>query len=90
MTIARHVRISGRVQGVFFRAWTRDEAKALGVHGWVRNCDDGSVEAFVEGEADAVERLLVLIREGPAHARVDEFSAEEAEPEGHHGFDVRH
>ena len=90
MIIARHVRVSGRVQGVFFRAWTRDEANALRVSGWVRNCEDGSVEAHVEGEPDAVEQLLVLMRDGPSHARVDEFSDEEAEPEGHHGFDVRH
>ena len=88
--VARHVRVSGRVQGVFFRAWTSDEAKALGVSGWVRNCDDGSVEAFVEGEADAVERMLALLRDGPAHAQVNEFSVEEAEPEGFHDFEVRH
>jgi acylphosphatase len=90
MIVARRVRVSGRVQGVFFRAWTRDEARALGVHGWVRNCDDGSVAAFVEGEEHAVNQLLALMRDGPAHAKVEEFSAEEAEPEGHQAFEVRH
>ena len=88
--IARHVRVNGRVQGLFFRAWTKDEARALGVYGWVRNCDDGAVEAHVEGEAEAVEQLLSLMRDGPSHARIDEFSAEDAEPEGLGIFEVRH
>jgi len=89
-TVARHVRVAGRVQGVFFRAWTRDEARQLGVHGWVRNCDDGSVEAHVEGEDDSVERLLTLMRDGPAHAKVEAFETEEAEPAGYREFEVRH
>ena len=88
--IARHVRVRGRVQGVFFRAWTRDEARTLGVHGWVRTCDDGSVEAHVEGEEDPVEQLLRLMRDGPAHAKVDDFSIESVEFEGFSTFEVRH
>ena len=88
--VGRHVRVAGRVQGVFFRAWTRDEARQVGVHGWVRNCDDGSVEAHVEGEEEAVEQLLVLMRDGPAHAKVEEFETREAEPEGLCDFEVRH
>ena len=51
--VARHVIITGRVQGVFFRAWTCDEAETIGVNGWVRNCSDGSVEAHAEGDAEA-------------------------------------
>ena len=90
MKIAKHVQVSGRVQGVFFRAWTRDEANALGVSGWVRNCDDGSVEAHVEGEEEAVEQLLRLMSDGPAHAQVDDFSVADAEPEGFDAFEVRH
>ena len=88
--VARHVRVAGRVQGVFFRAWTRDEARQLGVHGWVRNCDDGSVEAHAEGEEEAVDQLLTLMRDGPAHAKVEEFESEDVEPGGFHAFDVRH
>ena len=57
--VARHVRVTGRVQGVFYRAWTREQAHALGVHGWVRNCPDGSVEAHAEGDEQAVEELVV-------------------------------
>ncbi|HET7576688.1 MAG TPA: acylphosphatase [Sphingomicrobium sp.] len=88
--IARRVRVTGRVQGVFFRAWTRDEAQSLGVTGWVRNCSDGSVEAQIEGDPEAIDELLDLIREGPPDARVDNLSVEEADPEGLGTFDVRH
>ena len=53
-----HVYVHGRVQGVFFRATTRDKAIALGVKGWVKNCLDGSVEAVFEGEKDIVEKIV--------------------------------
>jgi acylphosphatase len=88
--IARHVRVTGRVQGVFFRAWTREQAKALGLNGWVRNCPDGSVEALVEGEAEPVDQLVDLMRRGPSGARVDNLEIVEAEPEQLSSFDVRH
>jgi acylphosphatase len=90
MTVARHVRLIGRVQGVFFRAWTRDEALSIGVSGWVRNCRDGSVEAHVEGEAGGVEELIDLMREGPPGARVENVEVETADPEGLNDFEVRH
>ena len=88
--VARHVRVTGRVQGVFFRAWTRDEAETLGVTGWIHNCSDGSVEAHVEGPADDVRELIETIREGPPGARVDNVEVETADPEGHRSFEVRH
>ena len=87
---ARRVRATGRVQGVFFRAWTREEAQALGLTGWVRNCSDGSVEAHVEGDGAAVDELIGLIREGPPGAQVDEVKVEAADPEGLDRFEVRH
>lgn len=90
MAIARRVRITGRVQGVFFRAWTRDEAQTLGIAGWVRNCSDGSVEAQIEGEPEALDELIELLREGPPGARVDEVHWEEADLEGLSSFAVRH
>ena len=90
MIIARHVRIYGRVQGVFFRAWTREEARRRGLAGWVRNCADGSVEAHLEGEPDAVDRMIVLLHEGPLHAEVSHVEVSQAEPEGLSGFEVRH
>ena len=63
--------VSGRVQGVFFRAETRDLARQLGVTGWVRNLWDGRVEAVFEGEDWAVERLVTWCRRGPRGAHVD-------------------
>lgn len=90
MTVARHVRVSGLVQGVFFRAWTREQAEELGVTGWVRNCRDGSVEAQIEGNAEAVDQLVELLRQGPPSARVDNLQAEEILPEGSAHFQVRH
>jgi acylphosphatase len=90
MTVARRVRVTGRVQGVFFRAWTAEEARALGLTGWVRNCSDGSVEAHVEGEADAINELVELLREGPPEAQVESIESEVADPEGHGAFEVRH
>ena len=88
--VARHVRVTGRVQGVFFRAWTCDEARTLGVTGWVRNCSDGSVEAHVEGNAGDVEGLIDLMREGPPGARVEHVEVTTADPEGRGGFFVEH
>lgn len=87
--IARQVRITGRVQGVFFRAWTREQAAKLGLSGWIRNAPDGSVEAHVEGEESKVRWLIDLIADGPANARVDHVRAEVAEVEGLSGFEVR-
>ena len=90
MLVARDLRITGRVQGVFFRAWARCQAEELGVSGWVRNCADGSVEAHLEGHDGAVRQLIDRMREGPPGAKVDDLTAEEASPEGLSGFEVRH
>jgi len=75
---ARAVRvlISGRVQGVWYRGWTCDQAEALGLDGWVRNRDDGRVEAVFAGEAAAVEDMLKACREGPPLAQVTEVTSE--------------
>ncbi|MGZ3580113.1 MAG: acylphosphatase [Syntrophales bacterium] len=72
-----HVIISGRVQGVFFRARTREAAVALKLTGWVRNLYDGSVEAVFEGEDKNVESMLEWCRHGPPHARVNNADANE-------------
>lgn len=89
MTIARHVRVTGRVQGVFIRAWTREQANALGVAGWVRNCPDRSVEAHLEGEERAVEQLVNRISTGPPGARVDDVQVETADLAQLSSFEVR-
>ena len=87
--IAKRVRISGRVQGVFFRAWTREQAERLGVTGWVRNCADGSVEAQIEADRATVEQMLVLFDHGPPGAQVRQVESVESKPEGRSGFAVR-
>lgn len=69
-TIRVHVTVEGRVQGVFFRACTRDEAARLGLAGWVRNRADGSVEAEIEGEAGAVEKMVQWLHQGSPDAVV--------------------
>ncbi len=84
----RRVRIFGRVQGVFFRNWTADEALALGVRGWVRNRQDGSVELEAYGEANAVEALIARCRTGPPAAMVERIEVEMVEGEGPSGFRV--
>ncbi len=71
-----HLWISGRVQGVFFRSKTSQEAQRLGVSGWVKNCPDRRVEAVLEGERAAVERLIAWCRHGPAFAKVQEVQIE--------------
>jgi acylphosphatase len=84
-----HVYISGRVQGVFFRAWVAEQAGRLGLSGWVRNRHDGRVEAVFEGAAAAIKQMVELCHDGPAHARVDTVLDDYSEPaQGLSGFDV--
>jgi acylphosphatase len=90
MSVARrHVVVHGRVQGVFFRDSTQKEASSRGLAGWVRNRDDGTVEAVFEGDPDAVEALVEFCRSGPSRADVDQVEVDEEEPEGLKDFDVR-
>jgi acylphosphatase len=85
----RRVIVHGHVQGVFFRDSVRRLAERHGVSGWVRNNWDGTVEAVLEGEPVAVERLAAFCREGPRGARVDRVDVSGEEPEGIAGFAVR-
>ena len=89
MTIARRVVVHGRVQGVFFRESARRRARRVGVAGWVRNNDDGSVEAWFEGEPDDVEVMLHFAETGPSGAYVDKVDVEDVEPRDLHGYEVR-
>lgn len=77
-----HVVISGRVQGVFFRANTKQNAEKRGVTGWVKNRADGKVEAVFEGEKDDVKELLEWCRHGPRLARVTNVEYNEGDPTG--------
>jgi len=65
-----HVLVRGRVQGVGFRWFVREEAQALGLRGWVKNCPDGSVEVAADGPASALEAFRGRLLDGPAHAHV--------------------
>ena len=87
--VARKVQIYGRVQGVFFRQWAVNQARELGVAGWIRNRPDGSVEAHVAGVEPAVLQMTDRLRGGPSNARVEDFMVEDAEPEQVEGFSVR-
>jgi acylphosphatase len=82
------VRISGRVQGVFFRAEARSRAESLGLAGWARNAADGSVEAVFEGDEARVRSMVEWCRRGPSGARVDDVEVETEEPTGETGFHV--
>ena len=88
-TVARRVRVHGRVQGVFFRDSAQREASSRGVAGWVRNAPDGTVEAWFEGPADAVEALVSWAGRGPSRADVSRVDVDEVDPSGLSGFDVR-
>ncbi len=80
------LRITGRVQGVGYRAWAIDAASRLGVRGWVRNRADGSVEALATGDDNAVAALIELCQEGPFAARVRDVAVSEAADDGSDGF----
>ena len=87
--IARHVVVSGRVQGVGFRYVLEREAAAAGVSGWVRNTAEGTVEAVLEGPASTVEEVLGWMRRGPRGAVVVSVDATDVAPEGLAGFTIR-
>ena len=87
--VARHVFVSGRVQGVGFRWSTCDRARELALDGWVRNLADGRVETWVEGDAESVRAMLAWLRNGPPAARVTGLEERDAEPAGHATFESR-
>ena len=86
--IAKHVVVTGRVQGVAFRAWTREQAQALGVSGWVRNRTDGAVEAVLAGTDAAVEALIAALHDGPPAARVEAVRVAKADAPSGTGFHI--
>jgi acylphosphatase len=88
--VARHVSVTGRVQGVFFRAWMREQAGELGVTGWVRNCPDGRVDAHIEGEDAAIQQLIERVRKGPPMAHVEDVQLWNVETFDFDDFEVRH
>ena len=89
MRVARRFVISGRVQGVGFRWFVHDAATREGAAGWVTNLLDGRVEAFVEGDQDAVTRVERALRSGPPGARVERVTVIDEEPGGAKSFSIR-
>lgn len=87
--IVRAFRVTGRVQGVWFRGWTRETALTLGLRGWVRNEEDGSVSGVVAGPEGAVDRMLAALEEGPPAARVDQVSQGQDAADPSSGFMIR-
>ena len=88
MTIARHVWITGLVQGVGFRWYAREQARDLGLVGWVKNLSDGRVEAWIEGPSASVESMLAWLERGPPSGHVSDLDVREAEPERGERFEV--
>lgn len=84
---SKHVVVHGQVQGVFYRASAQDAAGELGVAGWVRNRGDGSVEMVLEGEDDAVDRMIAWAREGSPQAQVRDVEVSDTEPQGLRSFE---
>lgn len=89
MQTAKHLSITGRVQGVGYRAWFTQQARQAGLAGWVRNRRDGSVEALVSGNDAAVTLLLSLCWEGPASSRVDTVEVTDTLVQTMDGFERR-
>lgn len=89
--MVKHIRISGRVQGVGFRHFIKKNADRIGINGWVKNCTDGTVEALFSGEEDKVRQMLQLSKRGPAAAYVKEVKVIEkgSIPDYLSGFEVR-
>lgn len=83
---AVRVRISGRVQGVWYRGWTVDEARRRGLRGWVRNRTDGTVEAVFAGPEEAVAEMLAACWQGPRSAQVADVAQDAVEPPPGDGF----
>jgi len=87
-TVRCHVWVEGRVQGVWFRGATREQARRHGVAGWARNLADGRVEAVFEGPREAVAALVAFCGQGPPAARVDHVERRDEPPEGLEGFEI--
>jgi acylphosphatase len=86
--ICLHVRVSGRVQGVYYRGFTESCARSLGVSGWVRNIPGGGVEAVLEGDRQKVGELLKLMKSGPTGALVSGIELSELKCKGYEDFKI--
>ena len=89
MIVHKNIRVNGKVQGVFYRASTADEAKSLGLNGFVLNEPNGSVCIEVEGEESIVNKLIEWARVGPSRAIVDGLQVTDGPIQGFKGFEIR-
>ncbi|RCW55672.1 MULTISPECIES: acylphosphatase [Halanaerobium] len=87
--IQKHIFISGRVQGVGFRAFTRKQAAVLDIKGWVKNLRDGRVEVKIKGKKNKVEKMINKLKEGPSFARVDNFEVKTEKADDFNEFEIR-
>ncbi|MBI3026572.1 acylphosphatase [Candidatus Woesearchaeota archaeon] len=85
-----HITVSGRVQGVFFRANIREKAAELGLKGYTKNLNDGNVEVVAEGNEEKIKELIEFIKKGPGIAKVKDIKIKNKEPENFKSFEVRH
>jgi acylphosphatase len=85
----KHVFISGRVQGVWFRAWIEQQCRQLGLSGWARNLSDGRVEVVIAGSTPAVSSMLKRFHEGPPQAKVENVAVSDWTKEVPAGFELR-
>jgi len=88
-TVRAHCWVSGKVQGVFFRANTRKRAEKLGINGWVKNLKDGRVEAVLEGSEEDVKELIGWLHQGPKLAQVEEVEVDWKQPQGLKQFTIK-
>lgn len=86
--IAIRILVTGRVQGVFFRATTKEKADRLGITGWVRNTEDGNVEIHAEGSPEVLKQFQVWCRKGPPAARIDQVQSMDVPEEGFEAFEI--
>lgn len=87
--VTRRLRIHGHVQGVFYRAWSGETARELGLRGWVRNRADGTVEMLVHGAKDSLDRFIRRCHDGPPAAQVERIDVEQTDEEAPAGFEKR-
>ena len=90
MSFAVHLIVRGRVQGVWFRASTQEQALQLSVCGWAKNCQDGSVEIHAEAEKEILEQFINWCRKGPPAAQVSDLDIEWVDPQGMTTFEIHH
>ena len=88
-TVQKHIYISGRVQGVGFRAFTRNQAATFDIKGWVKNLSDGRVELVIQGEKSKVKAMINKVKEGPSFARVDDIEINDEKSENFNDFKIK-